>query len=252
MNIFQFFDVADQIADLAGDEFLDGFAFRHELAQFEHLVGGFGFEKANFLSLLDRALHQPHVGDRAAVVVVVGIEQHRLQRARWDRPVGGGMRCDDRFQQLGHAHAGFAAATEDLLGLDAQYLLHFQNHFIRPGVLQIDFIEHRNDRQVVFHRRQSIGHGLGFHALKRIDQQNGPFAAGQAPRDFVMEIDVAGRVDQVQFKYFEAAHPSSPRREGGEISHRNRAGFDRDAALAFQRHVVEQLLLHFPLLDRAG
>ena len=36
VNIFQFFDVADQIADFAGDKLLDRFAFGNELAEFQH------------------------------------------------------------------------------------------------------------------------------------------------------------------------------------------------------------------------
>ena len=46
--------------------------------------------------------------------------------------------------------------------------------------------------------RIGVGDGLGLHALKGIDEKDDPFARGQAARDFVAEIDVAGRVDQVE------------------------------------------------------
>ena len=48
------------------------------------------------------------------------------------------------------------------------------------------------------HRRIGIGHRLRLDALKRIDQQHRPFAAGERPRDFVVKIDVPRRIDQVQ------------------------------------------------------
>ena len=56
----------------------------------------------------------------------------------------------------------------------------------------------------------------------------------------VVEVDVARRIDQVE------EVDVTVRRL---VVHRDRAGLDRDAALALEFHVVEQLLLHQPLLD---
>ena len=70
------------------------------------------------------------------------------------------------------------------------------------GVRQIDFVDDRNDRQILFHRQMDIGDGLGFDALRGIDDQQRAFARAQAARDFVGEIDVAGSVDEVQFVGF--------------------------------------------------
>ncbi len=47
-------------------------------------------------------------------------------------------------------------------------------------------------------RRVGVGDGLGLHALRGVDQQDRPFAGGEAARDLVMEVDVAGGVDQVE------------------------------------------------------
>ena len=43
----------------------------------------------------------------------------------------------------------------------------------------INFVEDRNHFEIVFHRRIGVGHGLRFHALKCINEQQGAFAAGQ-------------------------------------------------------------------------
>ena len=48
------------------------------------------------------------------------------------------------------------------------------------------------------HGQEGVGDGLGLHALEGIDEQDDALAGGEAARDFVVEIDVAGRVDQVQ------------------------------------------------------
>ena len=63
---------------------------------------------------------------------------------------------------------------------------------------QIDFVDDRDDRQVLLHRQMHIGHRLRLHALRGIDDQQRPFAGAQAARHFVGEIHVPGSIDQVQ------------------------------------------------------
>ena len=90
--------------------------------------------------------------------------------------------------------------------------------------------------------RKGIRNGLRFHALAGIAQQQRAFAAGERARDFVMEVDVPRRIDQVDLVEFILVEPL----------HAHRAGLDRDAALALEVHVVEQLFLHFTARDGAG
>ena len=49
------------------------------------------------------------------------------------------------------------------------------------------------------HREMDVGHGLGFDALRGIDDEQRAFAGGEGAGDFVGEVDVAGGVEQVQF-----------------------------------------------------
>ena len=63
---------------------------------------------------------------------------------------------------------------------------------------QIDFIDDRNDFEIVIQRQIGIGECLRLDALRGIDYQQRAFAGLQAARDFVGEIDVAGRIDQVE------------------------------------------------------
>jgi hypothetical protein len=109
-------------------------------------------------------------------------------------------------------------------------------------VRQIDFIDNRDDFQIGVDRRVGIGNGLGFNPLKGVGQQQGTFAAGEAARYFVMKVDVAGSIDEIEFVFLPLVG----------IAHGHRTGFDCDPSLAFQSEVVQQLVLHLPLLNRSG
>ena len=85
-----------------------------------------------------------------------------------------------------------------------------------------------------------VGHGLRLDALRGVHQQDRPFAGRQAARNLVMEVDVAGGVDQVQLVDLAVER----------VIDRDRPGLDGDPALALQVHVVEQLLAKLALGDR--
>ena len=88
-----------------------------------------------------------------------------------------------------------------------------------------------------------IGERLGFDALRGIDDEQRAFAGGEGARDFVREVDVAGRVDQVELVGLAVVRG---------VHHADGVGFDGDAALALQVHGVEHLGLHFARGERAG
>ena len=50
----------------------------------------------------------------------------------------------------------------------------------------------------MFQGQIDIGQGLGFDALRGIDNEQGPFTSRQAARYFVIEVDVPRRVDEIQ------------------------------------------------------
>ena len=63
---------------------------------------------------------------------------------------------------------------------------------------QVDLVDDRDDLEVVVDREIGVGQRLRLDALRRVDEQQRAFAGGQRARDFVAEVDVAGRVDQVE------------------------------------------------------
>ena len=89
--------------------------------------------------------------------------------------------------------------------------------------------------------RWTLAKRLRLHALDGIDDEKRPFAGRERAGDFISEVDVAGSIDQVDLIGLAIV---------GFIMHRDRVGFDRDAPLPLQIHVVEDLLLHFPVFER--
>ena len=124
-----------------------------------------------------------------------------------------------------------------------EQLLDFAHHALGIGGGQIDLVDHRDDRQVVFEREMIVRQRLRLDALRRVDDQQRAFAGGQRARDFVREVDVPGRVDQVELVRLSV---------GRFIVQRDRMHANRDPALALEIHRVERLLFHIAHRDRLG
>ena len=97
---------------------------------------------------------------------------------------------------------------------------------------QVDFVDDRNDGEIVPRGEKSVGDGLRFDALARVHDQQRAFAGGKRAGNFVGKIHVAGRVDQVQAIFVAVARG---------VMQANALGLDGDAALALQVHGIEHL-----------
>ena len=155
---------------------------------------------------------------------------------------GGRDAVDDGLEQLGHALAGLAADGQHLGGVDAEGLLDLGLDLVGPAGLHVDLVQRRDDREVGVDGGIGVGDGLSLDALGGVDQEDRALAGGEAARDLVVEIDVPRRVDQVQLVI--GAFVAVVDRDG--------AGLDGDPALAFEVHVVEQLLAELALGDGTG
>src|SRR5690606_19109921 len=78
--------------------------------------------------------------------------------------------------------------------------------------------------------------------LGGIHDEDRPFAGQQRPRDLVVEVHVAGGVDEVE----------QVRLALVRVPNADRGGLDGDAAFAFQVHVVEGLVAGFAVGDGPG
>ena len=103
------------------------------------------------------------------------------------------------------------------------------------GARQVDLVEDRDQLEARLDRRVGVGDGLRLDSLRGVDDEQRPLAGGEAARDLVGEVDVAGRVDQVQV----VGLPSA-----AQVLDPHRLRLDRDPALALEVHRVEHLGAH--------
>ena len=198
--------------------------------------------QANALALAHRSLHHAHQHDHAAIRIEPRVEDQRLQRRigvarRRRQPV------NDRLQHLVHALPGLGAHRNRVGGVQSHSLF---NRFLRAQNVrrrQIDLVDDRNDFEAVIDGQIGIGQRLRLHALAGIHHQQRALARGQRARNFVAEVHMARRVDQVQLVGIAVVRL---------VHHAHGVGLDGDAALPLQVHVVQNLGLHLAAGHRAG
>ncbi len=148
----------------------------------------------------------------------------------------------DGLENLFDADAHLGAGLDGFLGWNLQNFLQLPVYGWNVCVRQIDFVDHRHNRQPLLVREMNVRHRLRLNALRRIHNQKRTFARRQGARHFVGKIDVPGCIEQVQPVGF-------PRL--ARVTHRYGMRLDRDAPLALQIHGIEQLILLVALVDCA-
>ena len=187
------------------------------------------------------AVEHPHVGNHALVRVVLGIEDQRAQRllastARRRNP------RHYRLQDVLHAQPVLRGRQNHLVLAEAERLLHLHRHPLRLGDVQVDLVYDRDYLQIVLQRQVHVRQRLRLDALRRVHHQQRALARRQAARHLVREVDVSGRVDQV-----ELVLPTVSR----GVAHPHRLRLYGDAPLALQLHAVQQLVHHVARVHRA-
>ena len=189
-----------------------------------------------------RAVEHPHQHHHAEVGVVPGVDQQGLQR-RGRVALGRRQAGDDGLQHLVDAQAGLGRALHGVGGVDADDVLDLLAHPVRLGGRQVDLVQHRHDLVVVVDGLVDVGQGLGLDALAGVHHQDRALAGGQRAADLIGEVDVAGRVHQVEDIVLAVVGP---------VVEPHGLGLDGDAALALELHGVEHLLLHLARGQAAG
>ena len=149
---------------------------------------------------------------------------------------------DDRFENVADAGAFLGARQDGAAAVQADDVFDLPLALLGLRAGQVDLVDDRDDLEVVLDGKVGVGECLRFDALRGIHQQECAFAGGQRPGDFVAEVDVAGRVDQVEDVL--AAVPRG-------VVQADRMRLDGNAALALEVHGVEDLRLHLAGLECA-
>ena len=120
-------------------------------------------------------------------------------------------------------------------GVEPDHILDLLADALRLGGGQVDLVEHRHDLEPGVDRLIDVGQGLRLDALAGIDHQQRAFAGGQAAADLIGEVDMAGRVHQIEDIGLAVL---------GLVVQAHGLGLDGDAALALDIHGIEHLVLH--------
>ena len=235
-------DVGDDEADIAGFEFFEGDRFWRERAELFHFVDFVGGHQPDLHVFGDAAFHDAHEDHRAAVDVEPGIKHQRLKRIL-RAALRRGDAVDDGFQDIFHAEAAFCADQESIGGGNRQHIFDLLFCKIGLGRGQVNFVDDRDDGEVVRSGEESVGDGLCFDTLACVDDEKGALASGKRAGNFVGKVDVAGSIDQVEAIVVAVFRG---------VMQANAFRLDGDAALALQVHGIEHLLVHLALGKRAG
>ena len=151
--------------------------------------------QADLLADAEGTVDHPDVNDDTLVVVELRVENQGPERGV--RVAGRrGTPFDDRAEHFGDPLTGLAADGQHLGPVDAQCVLDLFLDLIGPRRLHVDLVQDGHDHQVGLDRRVGVGDGLRLYALGGVDEEDRPFAGGEAARDLVVEVDVPGGVDQ--------------------------------------------------------
>ena len=190
----------------------------------------------------ERPRGEPHVGHHALVLVVVGVEDEAAQRV--GRPALRRRNAgDDRLEDLEDPRPLLGRCEEHLLARDREDVLQLLDDDVGLGRGEVDLVDDRDDHEVLAQREMDVGQRLGLDPLGGIDHEDRALAGLQAAAHLVAEVDVTGRVDQV-----EAVEEAV----GRGVLQAHGAGLDRDPLLALQVHGVQDLARHLPGIDRVG
>ena len=236
-------DAGDQVAHLARAELRSAGSWSGVKKPMSSMSASVPLAIARIdLALGEGAVDDADVGDHAAVLVVLGVEDQRA-RGRVGVAVGRRDAGDDLLQQVLDALAGLGRDAAHLVGQLAHQLGDLLAHALGLGAGEVDLVHRGDQLQAGVDRQVGVGDGLGLDALRGVDQQQRALARGQRARDLVGEVHVPGRVDQVQLVGLAVARL---------VEHAHGLGLDRDPALALEVHGVQQLRAHRPRVDGVG
>ena len=173
-------------------------------------------------------VHDPDERGDAAVRVVPGIEDQRIER-RLRIPGRGRHGRYDALEQLLDPDPLLGGGENSVSGRDADDLLDLFPRPLGLGRREVDLVDDGHDRQVVVDREVGVGESLRLDSLGGVHDENRSLARGEGPRDLVGEVDVAGSVDQIQ-----GVVPAVPR----AIAQRDGSRLDGDSPLLLELHVA--------------
>lgn len=179
-------------------------------------------ERYDIITGLDGSVKDTNKANDTSEIVIPRIHQEHLQRLL--------LIANRRRNVINHSRQNrrntlprLRAQQDGSLGIQLEAILQLFQHPGHIGRIHIDLVDHGHESQVLRKGEVEVGHGLGLDALRGVDEEEGAAAAGVGAGDFGTEVDVAGRVDEVEEVVFAFVLPD----------HGAGLGFDGDASLTF-------------------
>ena len=168
-------------------------------------MAGTSVKKLELVAAVENAVDHANRRHNTAVLVEMRVENECLERLVGIALRGRGA-SDDGIKHLHYPFAGLGRNPQDIFGRNAEHIFDFGRVAIRLSGWKVDLVEASDNLKIVLHRQITIGEGLGLNALSGVDHQDHAFACGKRAAHFVTEVDVTGRVDQVD----DVAMPAKP------------------------------------------
>ena len=240
LHVARILDAGADVAHVAGADFVARRKFEFEYSDLVGIVFAAGVEELHHLALADSAVEDAEIRDYSAERIEYRVENQRLQRCVLVA-FRSGNTAYYRFEYLFHSRTRFARCAENVVVFAAEQIDDLVFHLIDHSRIHVDFVQNRNDFQIVAQCKIEIRYGLCLNALRGIDHEQCPFARGYRPRNLVGEIDVSRSVDKVEYVLLAVL---------GGIFHLDGMALYGNALFAFQIHIVEYLRLHLTLVER--
>ena len=242
LDVRRGFDSRADVADVSGADLVAGLHFEFEHAHFVGVVFASGVEELDVVALPDGSVEDTEIGDDAAEGVEHRVEDQGLQRGVFIA-FGCGDALHDGFEDLLDAESGFSRGEQDILLPASDQVDDLVLDLVDHGGFHVDLVQHGDDFEVVSDGEVEVRDGLCLDALRGVDDEQGALARGDGARDLVGEVDVSRGVDQVERVSFAVA---------GRVLHLDGVALDGDSLFAFELHVIEDLRLHFALVQGIG
>ena len=194
------------------------------------------------IARLESAFHHANLKDHASILIKSRIEHQRLQR-RIRIALGSRQLFNNARQHVIDADVILGGNRNRLERIEPQFGINRLLCTFDIGRWKINFVDHRQQGQVVFQRQVEIGDRLRFDPLRRIDNDQRAFARHQRSPHFVRKINVARCIDQIQQIFCSIR---------SLVIERNRITLDGNAPFTLDIHRVEHLFMQVALRNASA
>ena len=230
-------NAGNDVTDLARGQLRLRFTTQAKDAQFLDAIFCPIGHKYDLVTGLDRSIDDPNRDNCTAVRIIISVKDKRFKR--FGRiSLGRRQQSHHSIEQFLHTLPGFSGTHLDGCTIQTEIFFDLSRHPFRFSCRQVDFVDDRNDLQIVFHGQIQVGQGLRLNPLGCIDQEQCAFAGGKGAGNLITEINMTWGINEVQRVGFAVI---------GLERQADSLRFDGNATLPFYIHGIEHLILKFAI-----